>query len=78
MYNLYSILIGNNNYIVITLFSVLIISLYLFKVHRDNILIISLIGLSGLEWYFSLSYLPFLIFINGSILFLYFLNRGGN
>ena len=64
MFNLYSIIVNNNNYLVITLELILIFSLFMLKIDNLNKLIIMIIGLTVLEGYYDLQYLPFLIFIN--------------
>ncbi len=75
MFNLYSLIVNNNNYLVITLELILIFSLFMLKIDNLNKLIIMIIGLTVLEGYYNLEYLPFLIFINASILFIIMLNK---
>ena len=75
MTSLYNIILSNNNNLVITLEIVLIIILYILNITNINKLIISLIGLSLLEGYYALKYLPFLIFINGAIFMIILLNK---
>ena len=75
MFNLYSIIVNNNNYLVITLELILIFSLFMLKIDNLNKLIIMIIGLTVLEGYYDLQYLSFLIFINASILFIIMLNK---
>ena len=75
MFNLYSIIVNNNNYLVITLELILIFSLFMLKIDNLNKIVISLIGLTIFEGYYNLEYLPFLIFINASILFIIMLNK---
>ena len=76
MYNLYSIIINNNYYIVIAIQVIVLAFLKIFKVRNNNIMIIFIISLSATEWYYKISYFPFLIFINVGILFIYFLEGG--
>ena len=75
MFNLYSLIVNNNNYLVITLELILIFSLFMLKIDNLNKLIIMIIGLTVLEGYYNLEYLSFLIFINASILFIIMLNK---
>ncbi len=75
MTSLYNIILSNNNYIVISLEIILIFILYISRITNLNKIVISLIGLTIFEGYYNLEYLPFLIFINASILFIIMLNK---